>query len=399
VVGTFNPSNPSAGYIADAGASNTSDTFSFNVTAGTPFPLAVTQAGTIGVGLPYGITITGLCVASCSSISITETLDATPPATNPDYTAATVVATGRMFRNNVPSTCAVPKTNPGNFGSASVLVDTYVFTPTQSSCVTITATQPSGANLFASVVGTFNPSNPSANYIADAGASNTSDTFSFDVTAGTPFTLAVTQAGTIGVGLPYGITITGLCAAGSPTNVNNQVNFQTTQQNLGGVAPAACTTLGYNNTQYNLNVTLTNIGTNTFTNPYYQVVELREAGGVAPGLPFRLRTADDFNAATCTGGLVGATQAITVSMPPLDARATSFQIVLPSIRRFRFVVNVFAAIGGGNTRNNRTVKMGQLAVEATGFDTAGNPILSSVFTPENGVPSFAVNRVSATVVR
>ncbi len=188
---------------------------------------------------------------------------------------------------------------------------------------------------------------------------------------------------------------------GGPQSVDSQVDFVVTQQNLGGVAPAGCTGLGYNATQYNLNVTLTNIGTNTFTNPFYRVVELQAAGGVAPVLPFRLRTADDFVAGGCTGGLVNSTQAITASMPPQNAQATNFQIVLPAVRRFRFIVSVFATIGSvGNNRTERTVKIGNIAMEATGFDAAGNPILTSVFTPEKGFGnSVRVNAVNATLAR
>lgn len=236
-----------------------------------------------------------------------------------------------------------------------------------------------------------------------SGTPSAAGTFNFDVTAtgtGGPFTRS------------YSVTI----AATTAGNVDSQVSFVVTQQNLGGVAPAFCTGLGYNGTQYNLNVTLTNIGGNTLTNPFYRVIELQAANGVPPVNPFRLRSADDFNAAACSGGLVGSTQAIAGSMPPQNAQATNFQIVLPQVRRFRFIVSVFATIGSVppplntveaeptiNRKGRASASprlIGKISVEVTGFDKAGNPILSATFVPEKGAPStLNMTDVKATLAR
>jgi hypothetical protein len=72
---------------------------------------------------------------------------------------------------------------------------------------------------------------------------------------------------------------------------------------------------------------------------------------------------------------------------------------MPQLRRFRFLVSVFATTTGSVTRNGQTVKLGNLAVETTGFDKAGNPILAANFIPEKGQPALAVANVKATPAR
>jgi hypothetical protein len=179
----------------------------------------------------------------------------------------------------------------------------------------------------------------------------------------------------------------------SPVNVNDRVTFTPTTQSVTGIA-GSCAGLGYTN-QYNLNVDLRNIGANTLSSPFFSVAELQEAGGPVPANPFRLTTADDFNSAACTGGLVGTTQAIPGPIAPNQVIPVNFQIAMPQLRRFRFFVNVFAVIDSGSARNRGMVKMGRLAVEATGFDKAGNPILTATFIPEKGRPALAVSRAVA----
>ncbi len=186
--------------------------------------------------------------------------------------------------------------------------------------------------------------------------------------------------------------------AGGPQNVDSQVSFTTTTQGLTGIA-GACATQGYTN-QYNINVDLRNIGTNTLTSPFFQVTELRQTDGTPTANPFRLRTADDFVAATCTGGLTGSTQAIPGPITPAQVIPVNFQIAMPQLRRFRFFVSVFATVSGGVSRNARTVKLGRIAVEATGFDKAGNPILAATFVPEKGAPTaFRTGAVKATLIK
>jgi hypothetical protein len=186
----------------------------------------------------------------------------------------------------------------------------------------------------------------------------------------------------------------GSATTGSPVNVNSQVTFTTTTQGLTGIA-GSCATAGYTN-QYNINVDLRNVGTNTFTNPFFEVLALQQTDGPTPPNPFRLRTADNFNNTDCSGGLVGTTQAIPGPIVPAQVVPVNFQIAMPQLRRFQFLVSVFATTGGPITRNGKTVKLGQLAVTTTGFDKAGNPILSATFIPEKGQPALAVANVKAT---
>ncbi len=186
--------------------------------------------------------------------------------------------------------------------------------------------------------------------------------------------------------------------AETAVNINSQVSFTPTGQNLGTIG-GACAGLGYTN-QYTLTADLRNITTDTiFVNPYFQVVGLRERNGTPPTNPFRLSTADDFNAGDCTGGLTGTTQAIPGPLDPSQVVSTSFDIAMPHMRQFVFFVSVFAQPAGGTASHARSsVKLGELAVETTGFDKAGKPILTAKFIPEKGTPaSLSVQRVNVVV--
>ncbi len=198
-----------------------------------------------------------------------------------------------------------------------------------------------------------------------------------------------------GAGPHFAFTVSGTLA---PIAVNDQVSFVTTGGGVTGIT-GACATAGYTN-QYNLSVNLTNTGSNTFTNPYFQVLELQSAGGVVPSNPFRLRTADDFNVTNCTGGLVGANQAIPGTMTPGQTAEVNFQIAMPAFQRFRFMVGAYAVVSGGSARSVSTSrKLGRIAIETTGFDKAGNPILSATFIPEKGAPAMNVTGVKATLAK
>jgi 6-phosphogluconolactonase (cycloisomerase 2 family) len=178
-------------------------------------------------------------------------------------------------------------------------------------------------------------------------------------------------------------------------NVDSQVSFVTTTSGLTGIT-GSCATAGYSN-QFNINADLTNIGPNTLGSPQFQVLELQAANGTPPANPFRLRTADDFNAVDCTGGLVGASQAIPGPIAPGQVIPVNFQIAMPQVRRFRFFVSVFAIVNTPNQLRATQTRVGRLAIEATGFDAAGIPRLSATFIPEPGAPAtFRVERVRAT---
>lgn len=217
-------------------------------------------------------------------------------------------------------------------------------------------------------------------------------TFSADPATGVVAPLAGQPADTLGtdgniVGIGY--FNSGL------VNVDSQVSFVTTTSGLTGIA-GACATAGYSN-QFNINADLTNISPNTLGSPQFQVIELQAANGTPPANPFRLRTADDFNAVDCTGGLLGASQAIPGPIAPGQVVPVNFQIAMPQLRRFRFFVSVFAIVNTPNQLQATHTRIGRLAVEATGFDAAGVPTLSATFIPEPGTPNtFRVGQVRAT---
>ncbi len=327
---------------------------------------------------------------SANIIQVTADIFATPGGTftgNLDIFPTDISGTGPS--NTAPALASVTSTNFTIVGSAFGFdVRRYVFTlPGLSLSAGRYWVSPflTGVGTGRAFFCTSNGATPSSGQIG-----HFRSTF-FNFTNWTP----VDNPG-IGNGPEFAFTVSA-CAASGPTNVNNQVSFTTTTQGLTGIA-GPCATLGYTN-QYNLNVDLRNIGTNTLNSPFFQVIALQQTDGPTPANPYRLRTADDFNAATCSGGLVGTTQAIPGPIVPAQVVPVNFQIALPLLRRFQFLVSVFATVTGGSTRNAPPVKLGDLAITTNGFDKAGNPILSANFIPEKGQPSLAINRVSVTRVK
>ncbi len=191
-----------------------------------------------------------------------------------------------------------------------------------------------------------------------------------------------------------------------PRNINDQVTFTVTSQALSGTS-GGCATLGYTN-RYIINADLQNIGANTFANPFFQVLSLRQKNGVTSPNPFRLCTADDFNPTLCTGGLVGTTQAISGPISPAQVVQARFEIEMSVLSRFEFTVGVFATVTSTQSltepvnRKGRTQvsRIGNLKVEVTGFDKAGNPLLTATFIPEKGMEGqFQVAGVRATLAK
>jgi hypothetical protein len=172
-------------------------------------------------------------------------------------------------------------------------------------------------------------------------------------------------------------------------NVNANVNLVTTMTGLLG--SSACGPNYLN--QFNINANLVNTGAAVLGNPEFQVVELQQANGTPPPNPYRLKTADDYVACN-TGGVVGSTQQVSpapFNLNPGDSVPVVFQIDLPGPiqpRRFRFFVNVFAVVGGVSEhvpdggKGLKRERLGQLAIEVTGFDPDGEAQLSARFVPE-----------------
>ncbi|PYX04891.1 MAG: hypothetical protein DMG88_23240, partial [Acidobacteria bacterium] len=111
--------------------------------------------------------------------------------------------TDRMFRDGIPSTCAAPKTCPGPFGDGlQHHIDSYTYTNTTGStqCVTVDPTTECVGTNYIFVVaylGSFNPGDICANYLADSGSSPDPTqppvTFSFNVDPGQSFVVVVSE--------------------------------------------------------------------------------------------------------------------------------------------------------------------------------------------------------------
>jgi hypothetical protein len=100
-------------------------------------------------------------------------------------TSSDPVAAGRLNRDGVPSTCSAPKACPGQIDTLARHYDVYTYHNTTSSpqCVTVTINEACGNNslLSAAYLGSFDPTNLCANYLADMGVAG--PTFSYSFTA------------------------------------------------------------------------------------------------------------------------------------------------------------------------------------------------------------------------
>src|SRR5262249_12316815 len=150
-------------------------------------------------------------------ISIASTLDTVAPTAGPGFTTTTGTIGARQSRNGVPSACGTAKAFTGAIDPGTRQYDAYTFTtcPTSSaSCVTVTFNSPTGINLFtAAYSGSFNPADLSQNYLADAGVSANTTTYSFNIPAGQQtFTIVVYD---VPLGAPslssYTLNVSGVC--------------------------------------------------------------------------------------------------------------------------------------------------------------------------------------------
>ncbi len=119
--------------------------------------------------------------------------------------------------------------------------------------------------------------------------------------------------------------------------VNGSISLTTISATI---APATCGAQGYAN-DYVVTAVATNTGPTTLYNVTFEVAELAEANGAPPSVPFRLVSAD--GADCSSGGLVGSRQTVAAQLAPGAGVTFQFRIALPSIRRFRFLVNALAA--------------------------------------------------------
>src|SRR5262245_15375453 len=150
---------------------------------------------------------------ACTPILVEGTIDGSDPT-----------QTDRLFRDGVPSTCAAPKVCPGPFGDGQQHhYDMWTFTNStgSSQCVSVDAsTSCVGTNyiFLAAYLGTFDPTDICANYLADQGSSPDPSAppgpFSFNRDDGQAVVIVVSEV-TADTGCPdYTMSVSGLCSGG-----------------------------------------------------------------------------------------------------------------------------------------------------------------------------------------
>ena len=177
------------------------------------FTLTVTYAGGPSpVVIPFQVRVVSQAVVSQTI------LDATAPLLPAGaISTATGTQNTRIYRTGDSTVCGTAKAFPGLGGSAGTRqYDAYTFTNCTSAakCVTVTVNQGGAALYSAAYSSSYNPTNLATNFLADAGASNTSMIYSFDVAAGATFVVVVNEVNPGGgVGQSYTLNVDGLCTA------------------------------------------------------------------------------------------------------------------------------------------------------------------------------------------
>jgi len=177
----------------------------------TPTPATPTPTATPVTPTPTP-TPTSTATPSCTPIVVDGVIDASDPT-----------QTDRLFRSGIPGTCDALETCPGPFGDGQQHhYDSYTFNNTfgATQCVNVDINTPcAGTNLiFATVyLGSFDPTDICANYLADEGDSpNPTQPFSFDLPAGQTVVLVVAEVTADAGCSGYTMTVNGLCSGVTP---------------------------------------------------------------------------------------------------------------------------------------------------------------------------------------
>ncbi len=210
-------SNPNVRSYADlaafTGTGSNSTPWRFTLQDGFVCGTVINFTLTVNYSGGAGTQVLTFSIETAQDISINSTLDTTAPTAGNGYTATTGLQNLRLTRNSVISTCAAPKPAPTTFGTGTRQYDAYVFTAVSSGCVTVTLSGANAIRLFSTAYSSagFDPSNITANYLADAGASSASRTYSFNVTAGQTFTIVVNEVDSgAGIGVNYNLNVSGV---------------------------------------------------------------------------------------------------------------------------------------------------------------------------------------------
>ena len=198
----------------------------------TPFRFVLSTSASCPLVVNFTLTVTYLGGRSPQVLSFAvrtgkpavvaaTTLDGTAPPANPAYTAATGTQTGRLNRFTPASSAAsASRTRDSASAVGSRMYDAYTFTNCASgpACIQIQVdlagfNVPAGVMLFvAAYAGSFNPANPSTNWLGDSGSSSASMGFSVNVSAGQTFVVVVHEVTTgAAANYPYTLTVDGAC--------------------------------------------------------------------------------------------------------------------------------------------------------------------------------------------
>ena len=179
------PNSPYPNMAPGTGGANT---VPFSVSTAPSFLCGTTINFTLTVNFTGGSDVVQFGVASCNC----------PPTTvTGSITATDSQQTFRMTRDGLTSLCDAPKgACPGLFATTGTRsFDQYSFTNTGTLpvCVAANLNSACGTNIFgATYLGSFNPANVCANYLADAGGSFAGlSTWSFTVPGGATFVIVV----------------------------------------------------------------------------------------------------------------------------------------------------------------------------------------------------------------
>lgn len=181
-----------------------------------PFAFSTSAAFVCGTQINFTLTLT-----TDQGVFVQNFVKQTCTASNANFSgtiaAGDTTMTGRIVRNGVASSCAVPKVFPGTQDLLpNRRYDAYTFTNSgnATACVTVNLTSACSTNIFDAVyLGSFNPANLSQNYLADAGSSFAGvSTMSFNVPAGQSFVLVVHEVNVNAGCTGYSGTVTGLLA-------------------------------------------------------------------------------------------------------------------------------------------------------------------------------------------
>ena len=195
-------------YVGTFRPQGTLGNFNFNPTPNGAWKLRVTDSfgGSLGTLRNWSLFLYGTqcaegggaCALCSADTLLTNTL-----------TTGSAILSPRLNRNTVVSSCGTPKAYPGSF-AGSFNYNAYPFyNGSSSACISVTLTS-FGADVMASAyLGSFNPTNPAANYLGDFGNSTSgagTNTFSFTAPSNSVFVVVVNNVGAVGT---YSLAVSG----------------------------------------------------------------------------------------------------------------------------------------------------------------------------------------------